>query len=144
MISKMKLFVFFQIPLLLNAFSIKGLWIANSVQPQPQFIVQENRITSSLNNGKISMIPNILEVIPHNSTLVISLKEPQIEKKPNDWYNFVKYSTFIHYYQKIQKHGLILWVHMTEIDQVNVSFCIGNEYWQSGLHLSRLTNKSKE
>ena len=123
---------------LLFSFPLQGVWIAKNIQKQPIFHFEDHKITSKSNrNGIVSMTPKINHVIYENQTIVMSLTNLQIEKKPTDWYNVAKYYPFMQYFQKIQQHGLLLWIHVVNSNETVISCQIGHEYWNSILRLTR-------
>lgn len=121
-------------------FPLQGLWTLKGMPRPPSFQIEQDKIISSMSDGRVSITPKSVEFMPHNDTIMMVLQEPQVEQKPSDWYNVVKYSMFIHYFYKIQQHGMVVWVQLLDADQMQVSCSIGDEYWQSILDLTRTTN----
>lgn len=123
---------------LVQPFPLQGLWALKGVeQHQPLFQIGQDRIVSSMSKGAVSMTPTLIEFMPHNNTVMMVLQQPQVERKPSDWYNVVKYSTFIRYFHKIQKHGMVIWCQILNDNEMIISGSIGDEYWQSCCNLTR-------
>ena len=119
------------------SFPLQGLWVAHDVAKAPLFQIDADKITTISDTGSLSMTPEVVEFMPHNGTIFLSLGQLKIEKKPSDWYNVAKYFSFLHYFKKIQEHGMLVWVETIDTDRVMISCRIGDQNWNSLFQLVR-------
>lgn len=106
---------------------LRGKWnIYNGKKDLPSFIVNQDMIESKSDSGHLTIDTKDTYYSKNNKTMIMELENINIKRKPKDWYNFVKYSKFIYYFNLIQKNGLHLEIIFLQPNQIEVN-CSSND-----------------
>lgn len=113
--------MFFLFPMASCSFCLLGSWRPANL-PEVVIHIQEQTVIGVWDQDK-SVEMDIQKLVPNK----IELKNMRVKQRPSDWYNVMKYKSFLGMFQKIKQYGLLCQLSFLDNDNVVVEPTIGKE-----------------
>ena len=112
------------LPILVHPFHIYGSWI----HPSHNIRIDVGRKNCKLIRDERTLTIETIDIKHYpNNTIMILMKNPRVLRPPPDWYNVVKYAKHIHYFRRVQKHGMSICIDWIEHDKIIIHTRIQDE-----------------
>lgn len=110
-----------------NAYIPHGKWCIEN-KNTPYFLVDQRSIKTVSENSLIALKTDPWVYDPINDSIYFDLKDIQVIKKPDDWYNLKKYVKYLEIYNNIRSQGIRITIKIKN-DEAHIGYTFKkNEY----------------